>query len=81
MEKMSLRALNEKESGKIIKISADRALCKHLTEMGFDPGSTLKVINKGTSGLMVIEIKGCCRVAISTDMAEKILVGKTENRE
>lgn len=82
MEKLSLRALNERESGRIIAISADRALRKHLTEMGFDPGSIATVINKGAAGLMVVEIKGCCRVAISTDMAEKISVEKLgEERE
>ncbi|MBN2121894.1 ferrous iron transport protein A [Candidatus Micrarchaeota archaeon] len=76
MEKMSLRALNEKESGRILDISSGRALGKHLAEMGFDPGSIATVINKGSSGLMVIEIKGCCRVAISTEIAEKITVEK-----
>ena len=74
MEKISLRALNEKQSAMVVAISSDRALRKHLTEMGFDPGSIVTVINKGSSGLIVVEIKGCCRVAISTDMAEKILV-------
>ncbi len=79
MVEMSLRALNEMEQGRIVEIKAERQLRKHLTEMGFDPGSIVTVINKGTSGLMVVEIKGCCRVAISTDMAGNILVEKIEN--
>jgi|GEM_PF-2087403 len=78
MAKMSLRSLNEGESGTIIKIDAERSLCRHLTELGFDPGSIVTVINKSASDLMVIQIKGCCRVAIGTDMAANILVDSLE---
>ncbi len=78
MAQMSLRVLNEQESGAIVKINAERHLRKHLTEIGFDPGSIVTVINKGASDLMVVQIKGCCRVAISTDMAAEIIVDKFE---
>ncbi|MBD3397751.1 ferrous iron transport protein A [Candidatus Micrarchaeota archaeon] len=76
MPRISLRSLNERESGVIVKINAEPPLRRHLTELGFDPGSVVTVINKGASDLMVIQIKGCCRVAIDTGMASEIIVEK-----
>ncbi len=78
MAKVSLRALNERESGIVVKIDAEPQLRRHLTEMGFDPGSIITVINKGMAGLMVVQIKGCCRVAVSREMAGQIYVDKLE---
>jgi Fe2+ transport system protein FeoA len=78
MARISLRSLNEGESGAIITINAERSLRRHLTELGFDPGSIVTVINKSASDLMVIQIKGCCRVAIDTAMASEIVVEKME---
>ena len=81
MARMSLRSLNERESGIIVRVDAEPLLRRHLTEIGFDPGSLVTVINKGASDLMVIQIKGCCRVALGTDMAANILVDRIEEGE
>lgn len=45
---------------------------KHLEDMGFVPGSPVMVINT-VGGNVIIKVKEC-RVAISQEMAQKIMI-------
>lgn len=71
---MPLINLNEGESGIIVEILSGRGLRMRLTEMGFDKGSTLKVIRKSGYGPMIVEVKGCCRMALGRGEAAKIII-------
>lgn len=73
-KKIPLINLKEGESGKIIEILAGRGFRMRLTEMGFDKGSMLKVIKKSGYGPIIIEVKGCCRIALGRGEASKIMV-------
>ena len=66
--------LNEGESGKVVEILAGRGFRMRLTEMGFDKGSRLRVINKSGYGPIIVEVKGCCRIALGRGEASKIIV-------
>lgn len=62
--------LNER---KVIKrISGNAEIKHHLENLGFVPGSSIRVVNK-TLGNMIVDIKDV-RVAIAKDLARKIMV-------
>lgn len=71
---MPLINLNEGESGKIIELRSGRGLRMRLTEMGFDKGSTITLIRKPGYGPVIVEVKGCCRIALGRGEAAKIIV-------
>lgn len=73
-EEIPLINLNEGESGKVIRILAGRGFRMRLTEMGFDQGSVLKIIKKSGYGPIIVEVKGCCRIALGRGEASKIMV-------
>ena len=56
----------------IRKIGGKPELKKHLENLGFNVGGTVTVIN-AINGNMIVKIKEC-RVAISTEMAQKIMI-------
>ena len=66
--------LREGESGKITEIRSGRGFRMRLTEMGFDKGSTVKVVGKPGYGPIIVEVKGCCRIALGRGEAAKIIV-------
>ena len=56
----------------IQRVTGKPEVKKHLEDMGFVVGSPVEVINT-VSGNVIIKVKEC-RVAISQEMAQKILV-------
>jgi len=73
-KEIPLIELNEGETGKVSKILAGRGFRMRLTEMGFDQGSRIKVIKRSSYGPIIVEVKGCCRIALGRGEASKILV-------
>ena len=56
----------------IKKIGGSAATKKHLENLGFIPGGEVTVINT-INGNLIVKVKEC-RVAISVEMAQKIMV-------
>ncbi|MDR2666324.1 MAG: ferrous iron transport protein A [Endomicrobium sp.] len=64
---------------KLLVIYCNRKLKYRLLEMGFVPGKDLIVINNGgPSGGVMIKIKGA-KIALSNEVADKILVREINN--
>lgn len=60
------------EENIIKKIGGSRELKKHLESLGFVPGSNVTLINM-LNGNLIVHVKES-RVAISREMAQKIMV-------
>ncbi|MBO4839292.1 MAG: ferrous iron transport protein A [Clostridia bacterium] len=64
--------VDDGEETTVKKISGLPEVKKHLENLGFVPGSTVSVISK-TGGNLIVKVKEC-RIAVSEEMARKIMV-------
>lgn len=69
---MPLKLANIDEKLTIQRISGNEELKKHLSDLGFVPGTDLKVVAK-TNGKMIVNIKNA-RIAIGEQTAMKIFI-------
>lgn len=69
---MPLKLANIDEMLTIQRISGNEELKKHLSDLGFVPGTDLKVVAK-TNGNMIVNIKNA-RIAIGEQTAMKIFI-------
>lgn len=69
---MPLKLANIDEKLTIQQISGNEELKKHLSDLGFVPGTDLKVVAK-TNGNMIVNIKNA-RIAIGEQTAMKIFI-------
>ncbi|HBA94128.1 MAG TPA: ferrous iron transport protein A [Ruminococcaceae bacterium] len=69
---MPLKLANIDEKLTIQRISGNEELKKHLSDLGFVPGTDLKVVAK-TNGNMIVNIKNA-RIAIGEQTAMKIFI-------
>jgi len=60
------------EENVILKVGGSPAVKKHLEDLGFVAGSTVKVISM-MGGNLIVNVKES-RIAINEDMARKIMV-------
>lgn len=70
MMPLSLAAVGEEQT--VLRIGGKPEIKKHLENLGFVAGSRVKVITM-LSGNVIVQVKEA-RVAISREMAQKILV-------
>ena len=70
MRPLSLAAVGEEQT--VLRIGGKPEVKKHLENLGFVAGSKVKVITM-LSGNVIVQVKEA-RVAISREMAQKILV-------
>lgn len=63
------------EENIVLRIGGKPEVKKHLENLGFVPGSTVRIITE-LSGNLIVSVKEA-RVAISREMAQKIMVGET----
>ncbi len=70
MMPLSLAAVGEEQT--VLRIGGKPEVKKHLENLGFVAGSRVKVITM-LSGNVIVQVKEA-RVAISREMAQKILV-------
>ena len=70
MMPLSLAAVGEEQT--VLRIGGKPEVKKHLENLGFVSGSKVKVITM-LSGNVIVQVKEA-RVAISREMAQKILV-------
>ncbi|MBR7006602.1 MAG: ferrous iron transport protein A [Candidatus Methanomethylophilaceae archaeon] len=71
---MPLSFLKSGESGSIVKISCKEETKKHLSNLGFVPGATVRMICGNSTGF-VLEVKGS-RMALDPKMASKIILSQ-----
>lgn len=69
---MPLLFANVDEDNVIKKIGGSVQMKHHLENLGFIPGSSIRVINK-SNGNIIVNVKDV-RIAISKELAKKIMV-------
>ena len=69
---MPLMLANVGEENTILKVGGSPETKKHLEDLGFVPGGTIKIIST-IGGNLIVNVKES-RVAISREMAGKIMV-------
>jgi len=68
-----LSMLLEGESGMVVDIRGGRGLVRRLLELGFTPGTRVKVLKTSSPGPVLVEVRKS-RIAIGRGVAMKILV-------
>lgn len=69
---MPLALIGEGEEAMVRRVGGNTEVQHHLENLGFVPGSTVKVITM-MDGNLIVQVKEA-RVAISSEMAQKIMV-------
>ena len=69
---MPLALIGEGEEAMVRRVGGNTEVQHHLENLGFVPGSTVKVITM-MGGNLIVQVKEA-RVAISSEMAHKIMV-------
>ena len=69
---MPLALIGEGEEAMVRRVGGNTEVQHHLENLGFVPGSTVKVITM-MGGNLIVQVKEA-RVAISNEMAQKIMV-------
>ena len=69
---MPLALIGEGEEAMVRRVGGNTEVQHHLENLGFVPGSTVKVITM-MGGNLIVQVKEA-RVAISKEMAQKIMV-------
>ena len=69
---MPLTLIGEGEEAMVRRVGGNTEVQHHLENLGFVPGSTVKVITM-MGGNLIVQVKDA-RVAISSEMAQKIMV-------
>ena len=69
---MPLTLIGEGEEAMVRRVGGNTEVQHHLENLGFVPGSTVKVITM-MGGNLIVQVKEA-RVAISSEMAKKIMV-------
>ncbi len=69
-----LATLSEGETGRVVELHVGWAFARRMTELGFDKGSEIRMIEHGAPGPFIVEVKGCGRVALGWGEAQKIMV-------
>lgn len=70
MMPLSLAAAGEENT--VQRIGGTQEVKKHLSDLGFVPGSTVTIVAQ-TGGNLIVNIKEA-RIAISCEMAQKIMI-------
>lgn len=69
----TLLSLRVGEKGVVIRIIGGQSACKRLNELGFVPGTEIKLVNKISSGPVMILVKGS-KLALGRGLANKVEV-------
>lgn len=69
---MPLALIGEGEEAMVRRVGGNTEVQHHLENLGFVPGSTVKVITM-MGGNLIVQVKEA-RVAISSEMSQKIMV-------
>ena len=70
---ISLVDLTLGKTAVIFQIKSGRAACKRLNELGLIPGVMIELVNRITSGPVMIRVKGS-KLALGRGLAQKVMV-------
>jgi len=59
---------------RLVGIEGGRRLRRRLAELGLNPGSVVRVVQRQSGGPLILAVKGDARMAIGRGMAHKIIV-------
>ncbi|MFX1284217.1 MAG: ferrous iron transport protein A [Promethearchaeota archaeon] len=74
-----LGLVNEGEEAEISHTYGGRGVILRVNELGFYPGSRIRMIRNIKAGPILVELKGC-RIAIGRGIAMKIFCKRIKNR-
>ncbi|HEX69069.1 MAG TPA: ferrous iron transport protein A [Candidatus Bathyarchaeota archaeon] len=71
--KVPLAFLSENKQAEIVEVIGGRGLVRRLYELGFIPGTKVRVISSNSPGPVLVDIKGT-RMALGRGVTMKIIV-------
>ncbi len=78
MMEMPLAMLPENEEAKVVEVRGGRGLVRRLSELGFTPGTSVKVLFSNSPGPVVIDVRGS-RIALGRGLLMRIIVDSEVN--
>ena len=75
---MPLAMLPENEEAKVVEVRGGRGLVRRLSELGFTPGTRVKILFSNSPGPIVIDVKGS-RIALGRGLLMRIIVDSEVN--
>ena len=78
MMKTPLAMLPENEEAKVVEVRGGRGLVRRLSELGFTPGTKVKVLFSNSPGPVLIDLRGS-RIALGRGLLMKIIVDSEVN--
>lgn len=73
--RITLLKLHVGEKGKITRIIGGQSACKRLNELGLVPGVQVELVNRISSGPVMIRVKGS-KLALGRGLAQKVEIEK-----
>ena len=71
--KMPLAMLPENVEAKVVEVRGGRGLMRRLSELGFTPGTKVKVLSSNSPGPVLIDVRGS-RIALGRGLLMRIIV-------
>ena len=78
MMKMPLAMLPENKEAKVVEVRGGRGLVRRLSELGFIPGTRVKVLFSNSPGPVLIDVRGS-RIALGRGLLMRIIVDSEVN--
>jgi len=75
---MPLAMLPENEEAKVVEVRGGRGLVRRLSELGFTPGTRVKVLFSNSPGPVLIDVRGS-RIALGRGLLMRIIVNSEGN--
>jgi len=70
---MPLAMLPENEEARVVEVRGGRGLVRRLSELGFTPGTRVKVLFSNSPGPVLIDVRGS-RIALGKGLLMRIIV-------
>jgi len=71
--RVPLAFLSENKQATVVKVVGGRGLVRRLYELGFTPGTKVRVISSSSPGPVLVDVKGA-RIALGRGVTMKIIV-------
>ena len=71
--RVPLAFLSENEQATVVEVVGGRGLVRRLYELGFTPGTKVRVISSSSPGPVLVDVKGA-RIALGRGVTMKIIV-------
>ena len=71
--RVPLAFLSENKQATVVEVVGGRGLVRRLYELGFTPGTKVRVISSSSPGSVLVDVKGA-RIALGRGVTMKIIV-------